>query len=593
MQGSSSTTSSSWAPRRAPPTSRCATGFDEGTGTAAANTGTDGTVGPATLTGTTTWNANGVDGGAVDLLGGANTNAVDLPDNVLQGATDFTTSFWVRPDVQPTNWAGLFHIGTGSGNTGGYFQIQTETRADGDTGLAATFKAPGLASPTNPEERIRATPARDLAVNAWNHVVFTRAGATGTLYLNGAQIAQRTDLTVDLAEVGANTENNWLGRNGFPDAPLDGQMDDVRLYTAALSGADVAGLYADGTALNTTTTVSVSPASPSPFEAPITVSATVKDSANANPTGTAELGSTAPARARPSRSPTARSRSRRSRCRRRPTRSRCASSRRRAGATRRPPCRTRSPGPRWARGSRSTTSSTRAPGPPRSTRAPTRPSATQVLQGNAGWVASAKYGAGVNLPGAGHVQLPNDLTFGMTTEATVSTWIRPTTLPNWTTHVQIGKDTSEFLLLQSETENGTRGFAATLRKNNGDQYRIQLPGTTDLPLNQWTHVVVTLGPSPTGGGTTGKIYFNGALQNGGTRDNIPVSIGDIGEGGTTADFLGNTSWPDPRPTEQQDDFRLYGYELNATEVSSPSTPGRPTSRRSVSRTRTRRCRTCR
>ncbi len=189
-----------------------------------------------------------------------------------------------------------------------------------------------------------------------------------------------------------------------------------------------------------------------------------------------------------------------------------------------------------------------------------------VLQGNAGWVASAKYGAGVNLPGAGHVQLPNDITFGMTTEATVSTWIRPTNLPNWTTHVQIGKDTSEFLLLQSETENGTRGFAATLRKNNGEQYRIQLPGTADLPLNQWTHVVVTLGPSPTGGGTTGKIYFNGVLQNGGTRDNIPVSIGDIGEGGTTANFLGNTSWPDPRPTEQQDDFRLYGYELDAADV---------------------------
>ena len=80
------------------------------------------------------------------------------------------------------------------------------------------------------------------------------------------------------------------------------------------------------------------------------------------------------------------------------------------------------------------------------------------------------------------------------------------------------KDTTEFLLLQSETENGTRGFAATLRKNNGEQYRIQLPGTTDLPLNQWTHVVVTLGPSPSGGGTTGKIYFNGVLMNGGTRD---------------------------------------------------------------------------
>lgn len=164
--------------------------------------------------------------------------------------------------------------------------------------------------------------------------------------------------------------------------------------------------------------------------------------------------------------------------------------------------------------------------------------------------------------------LPNNITAGMTTEVTVSTWIRPTALPSWTSHLQIGKDTSEFLLLQSRTENGTRGFGATLRRDNGEQFRIQLDGTTDLPLNQWTHVVVTLGPSPSGGGTTGKIYFNGVLQAGGTRNNIPVSIGDIGDGGTTANFVGNGSWNDPRPTEQVDDLRIYPYELTAAEVTS-------------------------
>ncbi|WP_236666636.1 LamG-like jellyroll fold domain-containing protein [Nocardioides baculatus] len=538
--------------------------FEEGTGTTAANTGTDQTVGAATLTGTTTWNANGVEGGAVDLLGGANTNAVDLPDNVLQGATDFTTSFWVRPDEQPTNWAGLFHIGTGTGNTGGYFQIQTETRADGDTGLAATFKGPGLASPTNPEERIRATPARDLTVNAWNHVVFTRAGATGTLYLNGSQIAQRTDLTVELPEVGANTENNWLGRNGFPDAPLNGQMDDVRLYTSALTASDVAGIYADGTALNTTTTVSVSPASPSPFEAPITVSATVKDSANANPAGTAELwidgaregGAVAVAN----------------------------------GAVTFPEV-TLAPKTHqievrfladagW-RDSTGTVSHTVARPPvgegvpvhykfdegsgTTSVNSGSDPAiGNAVLQGNAGWVPSAKFGAGVNLPGAGHVQLPNDITVGMDEEITVSTWIRPTALPNWTTHLQIGKNTTEYLLLQSSTINGDRGFAATLRVDNGADQRIQLPGDADLPLNQWTHVVLTLGPSPTGGGTTGKIYFDGAVV--ASRDNIPMDIGDVGAGGTTANFIANGSYNDPRPTEQVDDFRIYGYELSAADV---------------------------
>ena len=42
----------------------------------------------------------------------ANANAVDLPDNLLQGEADFTTSFWVRPDAK-ANWIGMFHIGDG------------------------------------------------------------------------------------------------------------------------------------------------------------------------------------------------------------------------------------------------------------------------------------------------------------------------------------------------------------------------------------------------------------------------------------------------------------------------------------------------
>ena len=189
-----------------------------------------------------------------------------------------------------------------------------------------------------------------------------------------------------------------------------------------------------------------------------------------------------------------------------------------------------------------------------------------VLQGNAGWVSSAKYGAGLNLPGAGHVQLPNDITEGMEEEITISTWIRPTNLPNWTTHAQIGKGQNEFLLLQSSWDNGTRGFVVTLRNDNGEQYRTALPGETDLPMGEWTHVAVTMGPSPTGTGSTVKIYFNGELMAGGTRDNIPVMIGDLTEGGTNANFIGNGSWPDPRPTEQQDDFRIYGFALSAEDV---------------------------
>ena len=173
----------------------------------------------------------------------------------------------------------------------------------------------------------------------------------------------------------------------------------------------------------------------------------------------------------------------------------------------------------------------------------------------------------MSLNGASHVNLPNNITEGMDAEFTLSTWIRPTALPNWTTHVQIGKSTQEYLLLQSSTINGDRGFAATLRMDNGPDHRIQLPGDTDLPLNTWTHVVVTLAPAA-GGGTTGKIYFNGTLM---AQANVPIDIGDVGAGGTTANFIANGSYNDPRPTELVDEFRIYGYEMAADKIAELTT----------------------
>ncbi|USQ80491.1 ThuA domain-containing protein [Ornithinimicrobium faecis] len=535
--------------------------FDEGEGGSAANTGTHAGVGAATLTGTTGWSPEGVFGSAVDLPGGSNDNAVDLPDNLLRDETDFTTSFWVRPEAM-ANWIGLFHIGDGLGDAGSFFQVQMQTEAaPGGTGLAATFKQKGSTT----QERVYATPTKDVVADQWNHVAFTRTGATGTLYLNGEQIAQRTDLTITMADIGP-TANNWLGRNGYPDPAFNGLMDDLRVYTSALPGSAIAGLYADGAALETEVAIEVTPPSPSPFGEPITVSATVTAPSGEAPTGVAELwvdGArvggqlevTSDGVAFPEVVLTPRAHEIE-------VRFLADEGWRDSAATithtvERPPVGEGVPiHYTFDEGQGTTAANTGAD--------PSVGPAT--LQGNAGWVPSAHHGAGVDLPGSGHVALPDNITDGMTEEVTLSTWIRPTTLPNWTTHVQIGKSTQEFLLLQSETINGERGFAVTLRKDGGEEFRIQLPGTTDLPLEEWTHVVVTLGPSPTGSGTTGKIYFNGELMPGGVRDNIPVSIGDIGEGGTTANFIGNTSWNDPRPTEQVDDFRIYGYELTAEDV---------------------------
>lgn len=428
--------------------------FEEGTGTTAANTGSVGSIGSAVLTGTTSWSVNGVLGKAVNLPGGSTANAVDLPDNLLQGAANFSTSLWVRPDTK-SNWTGLFHIGDGLGSAGSYYQIQMQTQAGGSTGLAVTFKGK-----TGPEERVFATPAQDVAVNQWNHVAFTRQGSIGTLYLNGVVIATRTDLTVGMTEVGP-TANNWLGRNGYGDAAFDGLIDDVRLYTSTLTAADVANVYNEGVAVRYT------------FDENTGTSA-------ANTGAKSSIGAAS-------------------------------------------------------------------------------------FLGTTGWSAAGKYGSAVSLPGGAastnnHVKMADNIAAGLDEQFTVSFWARPDTLPSWVPLVQIGSSTDTFFLLQSSTNGTTTGFGATFKAAGvATQERLLLGAGNDLPLNAWTHVVFTMN------GSTGKIYFDGVLR--ATRTDFTIGIGDVGVGGTTtANFIGGTSWGDSRFDGLIDDFRLYGYELTADQV---------------------------
>ena len=90
-----------------------------------------------------------------------------------------------------------------------------------------------------------------------------------------------------------------------------------------------------------------------------------------------------------------------------------------------------------------------------------------TLQGSAGWAPAAQYGAGRQparrRPATGN-RLPDNITAGMDEEFTVSTWIRPDALPNWITHVQIGKQHGHVLpAAVDDRRNGDRGFAATLQ----------------------------------------------------------------------------------------------------------------------------------
>jgi hypothetical protein len=95
-------------------------------------------------------------------------------------------------------------------------------------------------SGANTEQRIDAPV---LPAASWQHVAVTVAGATGTLYVNGAQVAQNTAMTLNAASLGATTQN-WLGRSQFAaDAYLNGQIDEFRIYNRALTAPEVQQLF--------------------------------------------------------------------------------------------------------------------------------------------------------------------------------------------------------------------------------------------------------------------------------------------------------------------------------------------------------------
>lgn len=82
-----------------------------------------------------------------------------------------------------------------------------------------------------------------LAHNTRQHVMFTYNDGVGTLYSNGVQVAQRSDITLDLHD----TNTTWIGRRGgHLQHFFDGRIDDVRVYDKPLSATEVSSLYYAG-----------------------------------------------------------------------------------------------------------------------------------------------------------------------------------------------------------------------------------------------------------------------------------------------------------------------------------------------------------
>ncbi|TWT85408.1 Glycosyl hydrolase catalytic core [Posidoniimonas polymericola] len=153
----------------------------------------------------------------------------------------------------------------------------------------------------------------------------------------------------------------------------------------------------------------------------------------------------------------------------------------------------------------------------------------------------------IDLGGDSHVQLPEGVASG--DGFTFAGWVNWDGGGNWQRIFDFGNDTSSYMFLTPSNGSSMR-FAI---KDGGGEQTVQ---TATLPVDQWTHVAVTLG------GGSAKLYVNGALV--ATNNSLTITPSDFAP---TNNYLGKSQFTnDPLLNGQLNDVLVTDYALTATQI---------------------------
>ncbi|QNP68970.1 glycoside hydrolase family 127 protein [Streptomyces roseirectus] len=152
-----------------------------------------------------------------------------------------------------------------------------------------------------------------------------------------------------------------------------------------------------------------------------------------------------------------------------------------------------------------------------------------------------------------YVELPAQL-LGGAPAITLAAWIRPTHDGSWARVFDFGDDTTRYLYLTARNASGVPRFAITTSGAGGEQ---GINGTAALPLDQWSHLAVTIG------GGVGTLYVNGqAVGRNPGMTLTPAALGTL-----THHWLGRSNYSgDPVFAGAYDGFDVWSRALTAAEI---------------------------
>ena len=149
-------------------------------------------------------------------------------------------------------------------------------------------------------------------------------------------------------------------------------------------------------------------------------------------------------------------------------------------------------------------------------------------------------------------QLPAGTVDGLT-GMTFAAWIRPTAAANWARIFDFGNDTKTYAFLAQRDGGGLPRFAITRNFAGGEQ---TIVGSAPLPVNEWSHVAVTLD------GRSGTLYVNG--QRAGQNSGMTLTPAQLGSLANV--WLGRSQYNDPTFAGAYQDVNIWSAALTAGQV---------------------------